>query len=670
MRDVPIHYLRANERQWAPKTVAVLDTETRVIQEDPEILAMRLWHMRLADRKRIKGKDAQEYEADGRTAPEVAEQIERWFKGRQSIWLYCHNTNFDLATTRLPIMLCARGWHVTDMAIDSRAPWMRLSRGRRTLTICDSHTWLPTNLQAVGQSMGMVKPALPDDDDDQVWLARCKADTDITLRAMLTLMNYWDDYGLGNWSVTGAASGWNCMRHMPSKWKVVIDPNPDRCEFDRKAIYGGRRSVWKAGQLKPGRYVEADFERAYTVIAATMPLPVKPGYTFTSLSIHDRLVDNPWWGIIAECEIRTDEPLYPVRHNGRVWYPVGHFTTCLAGPDIAEARKNGHLVSIGKGWTHQLGYMMQPWAQWCLAQQAEPDSVTPPVVKMWLKHTGRTVIGKWAQRRYTRTKIGMATTFGWGYEDAWVNSSNAKGSILDIGGDKFLSVAEGEGENSYPAILAWVESYVRVRIGRAITAIGAGNAVQCDTDGLICDSAALTTAILESKDLHPLRLRIKTAYRQVQVIGPQHMTLDGKRRWSGIPARAEPDGKGGYVAQVWPGLPWQIKHGDRRGYVLPQQTYTVAATYAPGWVALDGSVLPVEMRTDTAGRNRMVPWRQSRYGRCGATLAAGQNDILGRLNERRRQERGGQDQATDPPGQACRHVGGTESTPEDMLAVP
>lgn len=644
-----MHYLRANERQWAPKTVIALDTETRVISSDPDILAMRLWHMRLADRKRTRSKPPAEYEADGLTAPGVAEQIDRWFKGRTSIWLYCHNTNFDLAVTRLPIMLCARGWRVTDMAIDSRSPWMRLSRGRRTLTISDSHTWLPTNLEAVGVALGIAKPPLPEGDDHTAWLARCKADTLILLRAMLRLMSYWDDYGLGNWSVTGAASGWNCMRHMPTKWRTVIDPDPVRCEFDRKAIYGGRRSVWKAGDLKPGRYVEADFERAYTVIAATMPLPAKPGYRFDSLPLDDQLIDNPWWGIIAECEIRTDKALYPVRWRKRVWYPVGHFRTVLAGPDIAEARKNGHLVRIGEGYTHQLGYAMRPWAEWCLQQQAESDERVPPVVKMWLKHTGRTVIGKWAQRKYTRTRLGMATTFGWGYEDAWVNSSDSKGSILDIGGEKFLSVAEGEGDNSYPAILAWVESYVRVRLGRAVQAIGEDHAVQCDTDGIICDSAGLTNEVLDSGALRPLRLRIKTAYRQVQVIGPQHVTLDGKRRWSGIPARAEPDGKGGYVAQVWPGLPWQIKNGDRRGYVLPEQTYTVAGTYAPGWVALDGSVRPVEMRTDPGGRNRMLPWAQTLWARRGDTLGAAQNDELGRLNEGHGTQGDGPDTATEPP---------------------
>lgn len=670
MRDVPAHYLRNNERQWSPPSIMILDTETRVIQEDPEVQGMRLWVAQIVDRRKQNGRDPRCELADGDTVKELADQVCAWAKQRNTVWVYCHNLAFDLTVTRLPILMCARGWEVSDAAVDSRSPWLRLSKGRHTLTFCDSHSYFPVALATVGSAVRIPKPPLPEGDDRDSWLARCTADVLILAEAMLSLLDFWDDNGLGNFSITGSACGWNAMRHMPSPWRVLVVPDDDRRGFDRRAIYGGRRGVWHCGDLPAGRYVEADFERAYTVVAAELPLPVRPGYKFESLPISHRLISDPHWGIIAECVIETDTPRWPVKMHGRVWYPVGRFTTTLAGPDILEARNLGCLVSVGKGWVHALGYYMRPWARWCLAMQAAGAEGVPDVVKIWLKHTGRSVIGKWAQRKYTRTRLGYATTAGWGYEDAWINSCNAKGSIIDIGGVKFLSVADGDGDNSYPAILAWVESYVRVRLGRIVDRVGPDKMVQCDTDGMILESEAMPNISEFDEMSKPLTLRIKTAYKNLTVIGPQHMILDGKRRFSGIPGSAEPNGKGELEAWTWPHMGWQMKHGDVRGYVRTQQRYVVDGTYAPAWVTASGAARPVEVTTAAGGTNTITLWPKTRHARSGDRLGGTQNDILTRIAAGTLPAASRQDTASAAPRHVPNPRAGVEKTPCIVPPMP
>lgn len=692
-----IHYLSSNDSTWTPPAVLTLDTETRVIQEYPEIQELRCWHVR-ADYRLGKNRLAGEHvEGSGLTADDLAKRVSKWCDKWAETWVYAHNLNFDLTVTKLPLLLASHGWVTTDMALDGARPWMILEHENRKLVIADSYAVWPVPLAELANATGIVKPPLPDDDLIDTWIARCAADTLILHTALLTAMNWHDSNQLGRWALTGASTGWNTMRHLqaaktskkartartklglpavdPAAQPVVIDPAEDGRTNDRLAIYGGRRETWRWGKLPIGTYHELDFERAYQTIMATCALPRKRGRWFDSLPLDSRLIDDPaqQWGLIAECDIETDTPRWPCRvavkpvelppaapadstspatdPKTRVLYPVGKFTTVLAGPDIAEARRLGCLRAVRHGQVHQLGFAARPWATWSLAAQDDP--ATPAVVRLALKHQGRAVAGKWAARTWSKTIIGASTTYGWAYEDAFIHETQTRGAIIDLAGTKFLSVPGTDGDNAYPAVLAYIESYTRVALGRAIDHLGAAVVVQCDTDGMIVDTTAMTTAdnmteaaagtgITHRGGLRetlartvertaPLRLRAKTAYRTMEVVGPQHLTLDGHKRWSGVPGSATKQADGSYQAWTWPKLAWQMGSGDPRGYTRVVQTYRIAASYAPGWLLDNGTVAAPETRIEADGRTVLVPYAQTRYAARGDRLAASQPAILADL---------------------------------------
>jgi|SRR5690348_8432252 len=692
-----VHYLASNDTTWTPPAVISLDTETRVVQTYPEVQELRCWHVRADYRLGTMRLAGEHVEGGGVTASDLATRADRWCRKWAETWLYCHNLNFDLAVTKLPLLLANRGWTTQDMAVDGASPWMVLERAGAKLVIADSHAIWPTSLEEISALVDIVKPPLPVGDDPAAWMARCAADTAILHAALLTVMNWHDANQLGRWALTGASIGWNTMRHLqqaktskrsrdarvklglpavdPAAQPVVIDPDPDGLAHDRQAIYGGRRQTWRHGHLPPGHYVEVDFVKAYQTVMARCALPRKRGRWFDSLPVDSRLVDDPacQWGIIAEAELETDVPRWPCRvpvtpaalppgherdrtgmpadAKTRVFYPVGRFKTVLAGPDIAEARRAGCLRSIGHGQVHQLGRSAATWATWSLDVQDDPD--TPAIVKLALKHQGRAVAGKWAQHAWTKTVIGLSTTYGWSYQDVWDNAAGVRGAIIDMAGTKFLSVPDADGDNAYPAVLAWIEAYVRVALGRAIDQLGPGQVVQCDTDGMIVDATTLAparamgetgagelgpagarfNAALAATEpvTWPLRLRAKTAYRTLEVIGPQHLTLDGRKRWSGVPGSVERQADGSWTAMTWPKLAWQMTHGDPRGYTRVVQTYRLAASYAPGWLLTDGTVVAPEARTGPGGQPELVPYSETRYAARGDRLAPGQPATLATL---------------------------------------
>jgi hypothetical protein len=611
------------------------DTETRsVFEGDNEVMTLRLWCMRFTDRRAPRRVTPIDESQDGMFAEDMAIWLHKLCKQRRTIWGYAHNLGFDLCTTSLIDHLIRLRWEVTEFAVNSGAPFVRLRHGQSSLTLSDSWSWFQCPLNDVADAMGMTKPPLPKDGDSpDMWLARCQADTNILHDAMLTLMDWWQENDLGKWNITGSASGWNAMRHIPAQQQILIRPDDDECDHDRKAIYGGRRSTWQSGHSRYGHFTEVDIEKAYTSVCRYMPLPLGRNSGFSELPIDHRWLDCTRWGVIAECTITTDTPTVPCRLDQGVWYPVGTFTTTLAGPDIRECRDMGTLVRVGPGWLHRLGYALRPWATWCLNSLAQDDGTVPEVAKLVHRIWARSAVGKWAQRGFEVVPLGPSPNQGWGYEEAWHHGKGVRAGIVDFGGQRYQVAAVNQSDNAYPAILAFVESYVRVALGRCIAAAGDKHMVACDTDGYICDWVGHSSIEAANQLIAPLVVRPKRHFKRVRVIGPQHMELDNRKRTSGIPASAVPGKDGKLHARTWPKYAWQLEHGRAGAYIRPDASYRLAATYAPGWVTSDGSVLPVELRLDAEGRNAVVPWAETRHAAAGARLGPDQNRHLERYRD-------------------------------------
>lgn len=650
-----VHYLPANDKVWTPPCVIYLDTETYTIPGAvPEVLALELWCARLVDRKPKKGGDGETIDGEGDTAQELAEWIETAIIGRSTVWLYCHNLSFDIATTRLPLVLARAGWTITDAAVSGSAPWMRLVRGSRHLTLVDSWSWLPHPLSDLGEALHLAKPPLPKERQHRDKLrARCWADVDILAAAMEQLHDWWDRERLGRWTVSGAGCGWNAMRHIKPPVRPTIDPDPSGVGADRLAIHGGRRGAWVVGSRSQGPFIELDFRNAYPAIAADLPLPSRRMTPFDSMDLDNWRIRSERWGIIAECEIKTDVARWPVRFSGGTFCPTGSFRAHLAGPEIRDALRLGCLTRIGSGYVHQLSHHMLPWARWVLATSNNTTAEVPPIARLAAKSWSRSVIGKWATRGYTKTALGPSPVQDWGFQEGWDHTSQTRGAMIDLAGRRWWTCAAGDAEQAYPAVLAWIESETRVRLTRVIEAIGVGAILQCDTDGLIANERIIGTReaggflvaphsltgpartkwILDQIDpiVAPLIMRVKATHKTVRVLGPQHVHTPSDRSFSGLPKLATEGEPDVYTFKAWPKLAYQMSDGDPRGYVRPEQVVTVRGPYAPGWVTTSGTVVPPEAALRADGSTRLLGWHEMTRKPPTARLADAQHPALAAL---------------------------------------
>ena len=668
--DGTAHYLRPAGKTQTPAAVIILDSETRQHDDGPdEVHTLRCWDAAMVWR-RDRRRGGQVDQAAGTSQESAADQVDAWASGVKSCWLYAHNVAFDLIVTNLASQLAARGWELSSrFGLGSGAMWCVLHKGRRdrvradrvsrdgtapseaawchTLTIADSASIWPAPLAELAAHTPAVKPPLPGPEDSaQVWAARCRADVDVLRHLVLSLMGWWDDHEMGKWSVTGAALGWQTYRRTLDPRHVVIDHDPALIEWERQAVYGGRRDVFAVGSLPSGKYGEMDFEAAYPTIAAHCPLPAKVACRLTGEHKAAALRGQHLRWMIAQVTIRTDVPRWPVRTLGRVFYPVGEFVTVLAGPDLQAAFEAGALAAVHDGYLYVMTSHLADWARQCLDWIKPSGGRVPGAVRAAAKLWSRAVIGKFAQRGWRTDPWHGPPEDSWSVEQVSDGYSHARGVITGLCGQYYLSWADQRGDHERPAVLAFVEAHVRVRLGALIAGEYGEAIVQCDTDGAMVSHTRLR-ALAAAEGLRwrkgrrvpysaehvieqwcetswPLRIRDKLLFSRVEVIGPQHLVMDGRPKMAGLPRGAWPTGNGTWAARLWPGMVWQTAHGPPGAYVRPVQPYLVIGPYAAGWVLAGGAVRPCEAAVDTEGATYLLPWEKTRWAQAGDQLGPAQ----------------------------------------------
>lgn len=651
-RAVPPHWIRPNESQWTPRRIICLDTESQQVRTERGYLhTFRLASATFDRRDGSPHPQTPEREAAFTDAPQ---ELVDWIVARtvksHVTYLYAHNLGFDAAVGGIVTGLMDRGWKVTTMSSVHRGVWARLQHDGRSLVLADSSSILPASLAEVGRLLGLEKPQrstdplpavdpmwagtawaklpLPADDDGQeVWLERCRRDAAILREAVLGLMDWWDAEGLGHWSPTGPGCGWAALRHRFYTHPILAHRDPEATKMERAANHGGRREIYFRGQLPRGRYPYLDFSAQYATICSDTDLPIRFLRTYSNIDVEAYARRPRNTGLIARVEVTTSEPLVPVRTDTGTVYPTGTFRTTLASPEIDLLLAKGAQVRIMRGAYYQLGPALAAWGRWVLDRlRADPPDIRP-VCRLALRGWSRSVVGKFAQQRRDRTKIGDTGPGIFSARQFIDNASGAKGTIMELGGEVFENVVGGEPDNAAPAVAAWVASEARVRLWEAMEAAGRKNVLWCDTDGMILNGRSSP----DPKQAQPAKkgrrpapflrtdwwmpkgwrrrvrgdLRVKTIYQKVTLWLPGEWEGDGKPIVKGLPVKSVQTGPRRFSTELWPGLFWQLEHHGGTAFETWVRDFHLKRDYLAGQVLASGRIEPHVMVLDKA-TNRIL----------------------------------------------------------------
>jgi hypothetical protein len=288
---------------------------------------------------------------------------------------------------------------------------------------------------------------------------------------------------------TAAQIGWTaCRARLPAD-KLYINCDPNCRSLERRAYHAGRNEAFFLGDC-PGTTYSLDMASCYANICLKESLPCQMieqfdhGLDLAAINV----MGNDHW--IADCVIRTEEPDYPLRWNGKPIFPVGTFATSLPWPELSHALRNGRVVKIGRAARYKAAPIFALYAQWYLnARQAFKADFLAPSASM-LKSIFNSSLGFTAREKYEWQP--WQTAIGFRYWLGHVKSPDDMASLVAAqvldDESRWLRVA-GEPREAMPFLHATITSYARVQLAEIIRWAGSQNVLYCDTDGVLVNHA-------------------------------------------------------------------------------------------------------------------------------------------------------------------------------------
>lgn len=600
--DRKTHWLRKNAAARMPRRVICFDTEARqersLLQSEHSFRLASLSFDRLDTEANVIGETVR---LDFGTPEALWGYIVSFTDQKHRTIAFAHNLSYDLRLSNGLGWLPEFGFECRGIALNTYSCWAQFSDGKRTLWLCDSLSFVPAALQKIGELLKMEKPPLPDDNDsDEIWLARCRSDVEITREAMLRVIAFLRRDDLGDFRLTGSAQASAAFRHRFLQEKtLLVHDNQEALDAERRASWSGRAEVWRHGEtLKP--VYEYDYEYAYSRLAYDMDVPTKliaehSGIPWSRL---ERVMDK--YAVVADVQVETGMPIVPTTYNGGICWPTGTFDSTLWDSELRLLRASGATIEVKRYWFYKRAPILREWAEWIMAQLNLDAKQLDPVIRLMLKDWSRALIGRFGLRYSTMDLIAEVERPDVCQRGIWNVDEQCEETHLQLGRQLFQQSARVESPNSTPMVMSAIMAAARVRLWNAMQAAGLEHIYYVDTDGLIIDAAGsknLDSAIHEGR---LPGLRRKAIYSGGIFRAPRNIDLGEYRRVSGAPKRAERLAHGIYRGEVWESLPAALRRHHIGQVFVHERTFHVSDTDRRRLHLDDGSTEPLAVRPEPA----------------------------------------------------------------------
>lgn len=533
------HWVKENKQERMPPRMVVFDTESRSHRDgDSEI---QTWRVGCAIRWRTDLKSGDRAEASVfETAWDLWEWITGYCKKGTRTVAWAHNLGHDVRISGCFTILPQMGFTLEWCNLDRNVSAMVWRSDHGTLVLADTWTWVPLALSAIGPMVNSPKFAMPKaSDDDDIWAIYCMQDVRILYRVVWELVGFIQDQHLGNWQPTGAGMAYATWRHRFLSDKVLVHDDSGALEAERAAMHTGRAEAWRHGLISGVTWTEVDMSNAYLTIARECELPRKLRLQCGRITLaqYRRLAGRN--RVLCSCRIRTASPVVPAKVGGRILWPVGEFDTWLWDTEVDCALRHGASVSIHKAYVYARAPILREWAIWCSQILSGELGATSPVVRTWVKHTARALIGRIALKTRSWELFGSNPDGITGITRLIDREAGTVSRLMHVGDLTMIETDEGESKDSIPMVTSWVMAECRVRLWEAMTAAGLDHLAHVDTDSLLVDPEGLTRLETVLGEAYRGLWHVKGSWRTIDVYGPRRYLRGRERVLAGIPGRAE-----------------------------------------------------------------------------------------------------------------------------------
>lgn len=540
MTNKRYHILKKNHANVRPVEHLFVDVESRLVAQDDCTTVHKLWFgWTCYWRRRPDGEPDQVIYERFKTVAAFWDIVIKRCQRKRPLNLVAHNVNYDFGVLNIFDELTARDFELQHIYLAGMTAILSFVHDSYKILVLDNANWYKSPLADIGQALGYPKldvdPLTATEAEADPY---CKRDTEILLKGWQTFYSFIDKHDLGKWGHTLPSQAFNAYRHRFMDYPIHIHADKPALELERAAYHGGRTSIFYKGHLNTDQYYYLDVNSMYPYVMAQYDAPrqmhsIKEHVSLTLLREYLKS-----YQCIAQVDIDTDEPCYPVKNKGHIVYPVGQFTTTLCTPELEYALEHKHILAIERVVRYNSAPLFKSYVNFFynLKREYKNDENAPfyLMVKLFLN----SLYGKFGQRSIQMEKVEI--------DDPdiarccrIVDHSTEKSIRLYRFGDQlWQQVDKGESYNSAPAIAAHVCAFARMYLWSIIKKAGREHVYYCDTDSLIVDRVGFDNLLGYLDDSALGSLKVEQTANNVTLYAPKCYQFGDTIKRKGVPKKA------------------------------------------------------------------------------------------------------------------------------------
>jgi len=470
---------------------------------------------------------------------ELWKWVDRLRKVKSPLLVMAHNIFFDLQSSGFFHYMPRLGWKFEFYHENSAAYILVIHKENCLIKCVDTGNFFSGSVEKLGTMLGLPKLFIDFKTATLKELSKyCRRDVEIIKLAMEKWLDFLDDHDLGKFSLTKASQSMHAFRHRFMSKPIYLHDYKPAQDLEKSSYIGGRVEAFQLGSLSGGPFLTLDINSMYPYVMKHYPVPTK----LVNFDLNPSLSKVEEWagrfGMIAECDLEVPLPIFPVRLDKTLLYPIGRITAFLCTGGLRLALEEGWVKKVHSAALYEIDIVFNSFVDYLFSLRDRYKKEGNAIYEKMLKIILNSLYGKFAQ--YIR--LSEVTDEPGGRDVYRVENYYADGSPPTIEfkmfGKKVVETERVIGRNSFLAVSSHITEYARLLLWKIIEPLYPNDVLYVDTDGFKIRESSLPKVRHKIDENELGALKIDKKCERLEIWGCKAYREDGDRTIKGIPKSA------------------------------------------------------------------------------------------------------------------------------------
>ena len=526
---------------------------------------------------------------------EFCKYIQRETRSNKTVYLFAHNIFFDLQVSDFYYWFTIWGWKLKFYYEKGLVYILSIQKDKNKLLCLSSTNYFDTSLKKIGEFVDLPKLDIDfqNSSKDEL-IIYCKRDVEIVKKVMEYFYEFIRTNNLGRFCFTRASQSFTAFRHKFMNEKIYLHDSEGIRALERQAYYGGRVECFELGHIKSGPFVTLDINSQYPYVMINNEYPVKLISIRKNVDLSFARDILKTFCAVSEVIVNTDLPIYPIRQNGKLIFPIGTFKTYLCTRGLKCALERNHIESIITMAVYQKASIFDSYVAFFYAlkdkYKQEDNDILTRMSKLFLN----SLYGKFGQKK-TLTEMIEDCTFNGYYRIDTIDLVTGEKEIeYKMFNKRVIEYGEEDGKQSFPAIASHITEDARLLLWQIIESTGIEHVLYCDTDSIKIRKKHLVNVEYPIDSYKLGALKIESENEDLEIIAPKCYITENERVLKGVPKVAVETHKDTFQYTTFLKQASHMKKRITRYFITKQTIKTLNRNYDKGIVHPDGRVTPFQ----------------------------------------------------------------------------